>query len=245
MLYSNIELLNEYNKDVPKTWNELLETGKYILEQEKLKNNNTNLIPYNGFFTDLNSFYTIYELVYSYRNTPDIVFPGFGSEEAIEAAKMIKKIKEEISSDEIFKANELINTMAIMNGNGLFIKFWDSGFTPQNYYITPLPGKKEGINTSLTSGYVLDFVIKVSNLYTGLTELYDDSDVCSQIDCEMVKEAQSIHSKMKYVDDLETYGIKVSNIFNEFLFGDRSAEDVLTEIDDITRIYYISLETLS
>ena len=46
----------------------------------------------------MNSFTTLYELVYSYRNTADIKFPGFGSKEAIDAAKMIKQIKEEISS---------------------------------------------------------------------------------------------------------------------------------------------------
>jgi len=53
----------------------------------------------------LNSFTTLYELVYSYRNTADIKFPGFGSKEAIDAAKMIKQIKEEISSGNINNRN--------------------------------------------------------------------------------------------------------------------------------------------
>jgi len=49
VLYSNEMLLNKYNKTIPKTWNELLETGKYILRKEK-ELNNTNLIGYNGLF---------------------------------------------------------------------------------------------------------------------------------------------------------------------------------------------------
>ena len=49
ILYSNKYLLSKYNKPIPKTWNELLETGKYILRKEK-ELNNTNLIGYNGLF---------------------------------------------------------------------------------------------------------------------------------------------------------------------------------------------------
>jgi len=49
ILYSNEKLLNKYNKSIPKTWNELLTTAKYILEEEK-KLNNTNIIGYNGLF---------------------------------------------------------------------------------------------------------------------------------------------------------------------------------------------------
>ncbi|OUM58195.1 hypothetical protein PIROE2DRAFT_16604, partial [Piromyces sp. E2] len=46
VLYSNMELLNKYNKTIPTTWDELLETGKYIKERE----NNENLLIYNGLF---------------------------------------------------------------------------------------------------------------------------------------------------------------------------------------------------
>ncbi len=45
-LFSNIDLLSKYNKDIPKTWDELMSTSKYIYEEEK-KNNNT-IIRYNG-----------------------------------------------------------------------------------------------------------------------------------------------------------------------------------------------------
>ncbi|KAL6600239.1 hypothetical protein LY90DRAFT_504663 [Neocallimastix californiae] len=35
VLYSNTKYLEKYKKDIPKTWNELLETGKFIQEEEK------------------------------------------------------------------------------------------------------------------------------------------------------------------------------------------------------------------
>ena len=44
-----MKLLKEYDKKIPKTWDELLETGKYILNEE-LKKNNTDIIIYNGGF---------------------------------------------------------------------------------------------------------------------------------------------------------------------------------------------------
>ncbi len=47
ILYSNKELLDKYDKPIPKTWNELIETCKYILDKEK---DDTELICYNGLF---------------------------------------------------------------------------------------------------------------------------------------------------------------------------------------------------
>eukprot|EP00833_Pecoramyces_ruminatium_P011589 jgi/Orpsp1_1/1185621/evm.model.c7180000094654.1 len=46
-LYSNTKYLNKYKKNIPKTWNELIETASYILNEER-KLNNTDLIGYNG-----------------------------------------------------------------------------------------------------------------------------------------------------------------------------------------------------
>ncbi|OUM56677.1 hypothetical protein PIROE2DRAFT_18603 [Piromyces sp. E2] len=52
VFYSNSELLNKYNKTIPVTWNEFLETSKYIMEKER-KANNTNLMIYNGLFNGI------------------------------------------------------------------------------------------------------------------------------------------------------------------------------------------------
>ena len=61
VLYYNEPLLNKYNQKVPKTWNELYDTGKYIMEKENNNNNNNNinLIIYNGFFPGMVNFKTL------------------------------------------------------------------------------------------------------------------------------------------------------------------------------------------
>jgi len=41
--------LKKHKKRIPKTWDELIETSKYILREEK-KLNNTQLLAYNGLF---------------------------------------------------------------------------------------------------------------------------------------------------------------------------------------------------
>jgi len=48
-LYSNINLLNKYGKPIPKTWNEVIEIGEYILQKEREENPETELIGYNGY----------------------------------------------------------------------------------------------------------------------------------------------------------------------------------------------------
>jgi len=56
-LYSNKILLEKYDKPIPKTWDELIETAKYIMEQE----NDPQLIAYNGLFDGK---YLIFNIIY-------------------------------------------------------------------------------------------------------------------------------------------------------------------------------------
>jgi len=48
VLYSNTKLLEKYNKPVPETWDELIDTSKYIMEKEK--EIDPELISFNGLF---------------------------------------------------------------------------------------------------------------------------------------------------------------------------------------------------
>ena len=41
-------LLNKYGKDVPRTWDELIDTARLILQKEKEENPDVDLIGYNG-----------------------------------------------------------------------------------------------------------------------------------------------------------------------------------------------------
>jgi len=47
-LYSNTELLKRYDREVPKTWDDLIDTARDILKREKAKNGESDLIGYNG-----------------------------------------------------------------------------------------------------------------------------------------------------------------------------------------------------
>jgi len=67
VLYSNKKLLDKYYKNPPTTWDELLETGKYILEQEKNNYNNTSIIGYVGHMPG-KSYYMIRYIIKKNRN---------------------------------------------------------------------------------------------------------------------------------------------------------------------------------
>ncbi|KAL6591196.1 hypothetical protein U3516DRAFT_805682 [Neocallimastix sp. 'constans'] len=94
ILYSNMKYLNKYNKDVPKTWDELIETSKYIVNEEK-KINNTNLLGYNG---GLNGTCSIYEFIHSCRESYESPFPNLLDNTTINALNLLKRIKNEASS---------------------------------------------------------------------------------------------------------------------------------------------------
>jgi len=64
VFYSNKKLLNIYNKRIPKLWDELIETSKYILRKEKEKG--SNIIGYNGLFTGI-LLYQIKFIIYNYK----------------------------------------------------------------------------------------------------------------------------------------------------------------------------------
>ncbi|OUM59998.1 hypothetical protein PIROE2DRAFT_14335 [Piromyces sp. E2] len=98
VMYNNMVILNKYNRTIPKTWNELLETGKYILEKEKEQHNDDILI-YNGAFIDDEiGMGSIYEFMYSFRDSLEDPFPDLLSENAVNSLIMMKKLKNEISS---------------------------------------------------------------------------------------------------------------------------------------------------
>jgi ABC-type glycerol-3-phosphate transport system substrate-binding protein len=97
LLYYNQEYLDKYNKELPKTWDDLIETGQYILNEEK-KLNNTDFVPYNGLFSELEiGICSIYEFIYSFRNSVESSFPNIRSQEAVNALEKMKEIKEKLN----------------------------------------------------------------------------------------------------------------------------------------------------
>ncbi|ORX81335.1 periplasmic binding protein-like II, partial [Anaeromyces robustus] len=271
IFYYNERLLNKYNKTVPRTWDDMIETGKYILDEEK-KQNNTDLMGYSGGFID-DEIGTggIYEFIYSFRDSIDDPLPEITSQNAVNALKTMKRIKNEISSDSIFKS--LDYTIRILkNGNGLFIKFGHYNWViSSDYKITILPGCKEGLSGSILGGYNIGIskysdkekleasvvtllymtskeeqrrVITDFKKFSGITSLYNDEIVCKLKElCEINKNVQPIGRPISLTDDYNEYSEKFRHYVYKYLYGDDSVDplEMLKKIDDLTRIHYISI----
>ncbi|KAL6617500.1 hypothetical protein U3516DRAFT_780391 [Neocallimastix sp. 'constans'] len=132
-------------------------TSKYILEEEKKLNKDIDLIGYNGFFNDKDDemLSSTYEFIYSYRDTYESSFPDITSQTAINAINKIKQIKEDISSESIFRSNEEFAISRLLLGKAIFIKFIiipDQIYEMLDYNMTVLPGVKKGISGSIIFG---------------------------------------------------------------------------------------------
>jgi len=74
-------------------------------------------------------------------------------------------------------------------------------------------------------------------------DLYDDREVCSIVDCGIFKKIQMTTRYHYERKDYDEYADKMKGYFFEYLFGNKSLSEVLTKVDDMSRIYTISLNT--
>jgi len=157
-LYSNKYLLNKYKKPIPKTWNELIDICKYIMEKEK--DSNSKLICYNGLFDDSDQgLFSLYSFIYSCRDSFNSTFPKPSDQSFINSLEMLRKLKNEIASDEIFSSNENFTFNKLMIGDdSIFLSYWIIGsplfkkFCTPKFNLSRLPGLKEGISGSYIRG---------------------------------------------------------------------------------------------
>lgn len=140
------------------------------------------------------------------------------------------------------------------------------------YEVTSLPGKDENVSGSLAGGYnlavnrysniikkkaaveVLKFItskeiqkkyIISNNIYSGINSLYDEEDVCTIINCEIVKSVQpfSVIDFDKKHYELDSYIEKYKNYVYDYLNKNKTISEVLKEIDDLTKVYIFSIQT--
>ncbi|KAL6605016.1 hypothetical protein U3516DRAFT_840618 [Neocallimastix sp. 'constans'] len=172
----------------------------------------------------------------------------------------------ELSVEDYFKLGVFSTLDLFNNGNFIFSKFWYSPFFPYKYKL--LPGSKEDLSGSVIGGYNLGInryinetkrkaaitafefltskemqkrIVIEHKTFSGIPSIYDDKEVCSVIDCEIFREAQLIIRPMNKLKNYNKYSERFRNNVYDFLYGNKTASEVLKNIDDITRIYYISL----
>lgn len=152
----------------------------------------------------------------------------------------------------------------------IFNHFYTCMIIP-NYTISLLPGKKEGINASIVGGYNIginkyiskdkldvslevikyisskqfhkDFIVKQLGYITPLEELYDDDEVCEIINCEMLRNVQYYFRPQASVKFYNMFSSRAIENIQNLIDGELTAEEMLTNINDITRIYYLDMKS--
>jgi len=268
-LFSNMDLLTKYNKEIPKTWDDLMSTSKLIYDEEKKVNN--TIIRYNGLFNDYSGSMTLYEFINSYRESNDSPHPELTSDTTIEALEKIKEMKDEIGED-IFRAPD-DDTFESIFGSGkmLFLRYFYTVHSPV-YRGSALPGRKEGVsgtvvipNNFAVNRYIdedrklaaMEFIkyamskesqkkyIIGNFMFSAITELYDDPDVCSFLECDIVKDSYPfsfMSNDVKLFGD-DNYHIKYRSYMLDYLYNDKPVKEVLKKIDDITRVHNFTWDT--
>jgi len=271
VLYSNVELLSKYNKDIPRTWDELMSTSRYIYEEEK--KNNTIIKRYHSSMNENNGATAFYEFINSFRESNNSTYVELKSKTTIEALEKLKEMKDEIG-EELFNEPEepvAADILYEVERNYLFMRYYYYPHVPL-YKVTALPGRKEGVSgsyiksTNLSISKYIDedkkkaaieflkyaslkevqkkYIINNSK-YSAITELYNEEEVCSVIECSVVRDAYPFLLKNNDVDYFgnDAYNKEYQKALLKYLYEDVPLSDTLKKIEDITKIYQFSLKT--
>jgi len=163
--------------------------------------------------------------------------------------------------------------MKIFDGKALFVKFYYiPGFMYEGspYVISTMPGIKKGISGAIQVGYNFGIIGNIDKkklqpaieaikfmtsrdiqkelalkelIVSGITSLYEEDDVCSNIkSCDFYKNAQMI-MKPDNVFRADDFNEKYTSYFYDFLYRDAPASVVLKKMEDLTKVYDFSLNT--
>jgi len=154
------------------------------------------------------------------------------------------------------------------NDESLFFKYWYiPSYISEYKKVTHLPGVKEGISGSAIGGYnvginkyasaeKMDSTLKAFTYLTSkevqrkvakdylffspIPSLYDEEEICEELDCEFFKSAQLIARPIDITEDYNWYSGKFREHIFEYLYGNRTASDVLKDIENLTKVYSLS-----
>jgi len=156
-----------------------------------------------------------------------------------------------------------------LDGNALFLKYWKI-FSDPVYKVSPLPGIKKGISGSTAGGSNLGICIysegerreaaitalqhitskKVqreqiiinNKLLSPIPSLYDEKEVCDVVDCDFFKSIQYIPRPTLQTDDYDEYSTFFRKNIYDFLYGNKTAAEVLQIISNLNTNFAISIK---
>jgi len=159
----------------------------------------------------------------------------------------------------------------MFSGNAIFIKYYYLGQLGPKYKESIIPGAKKGISASNLGGTyvginihsdiekrmaavkILQFIlskdtqkkiIMEKHAFSGVKELYFDEDVCSVIsDCELQRNIQLLTRYQFLRPDYVAFSDQFRHYAYEYLYGNKTVTEVLNNINDMTRIYYFTIDT--
>ena len=156
-----------------------------------------------------------------------------------------------------------------MGGRSIFLKYWNN-MSVWSYSQNRLPGGKPGISGSCVGGSnvginlssspekqqasatVIEYmtsretqkrITMTQNVVSGIMSLYDEEEVCEVVNCKLIKSIQLVNRPIHVNNDYDSYSTFFRSHIFEFLYGNKTAPQVLNEINDYTKIYKITLNT--
>jgi len=154
----------------------------------------------------------------------------------------------------------------------LFSRFFFSFYDPNTLTPSALPGAKEGVsgtivipNNIAVNRYIdddrkeaaIEFIKFVGSkdiqkrfiinnyMYSADMELYKDEEVCSVLNCDIIKDSYPfsfMSNDVKFFCD-DNYHIKYRSKIFDYLYDNKPIDKVLKELDDETRVYSYSIDT--
>ncbi|OUM58196.1 hypothetical protein PIROE2DRAFT_16605, partial [Piromyces sp. E2] len=155
-------------------------------------------------------------------------------------------------------------------GDGLFIKYWDLPNVHEVYKRSIIPGRVKGLSGASLGGttiainkYISDnqkkYAVKAveyitskkthkelildNSLNSSIPSLYHDEDVCHAKNCDIMNSIQLVPRPSNFLQDYDYYSEYYVKYINEFLYKNKTALEVLQNIVDISKIYYIKLDS--
>jgi len=214
---------------------------------------------------------SIYEFIYSYRDSPYEYFPGFSSSTAINALMKLKNLKDKIASDAIFSSSSDFTLNNLLTQNLLFAKYKniDDATLNANYYKYPLPGKNENVSASSINGIFAG----ISNSALSSEKMNDIFQIIQIITSVEFHKKLAIESNgthyspitdiyydenvCKNIDcellrniqpaiipipnDYKSYGNNVRSSAYEYLYGNKSANEAAYNMETSTEVEYYTI----